>query len=181
LSRSTYLLPSGLGQLVVEKPSGYVCIGTSHIPKGQTLWLKMAYIMGWDTQAIDNLHFHGTNVFSPKSIGQTTGPITLGSAWSSNHPLYIWVANEVISSSPWLWACFHPLSPLSVQSNEILLNLSMKCLNWAFDAESWRVIIVVVQVGAVSALRKKESHDETVGKASLGPSYFALYNFHSQF
>ncbi len=50
----------------------------------------------------------------------------------------------------------------------------MKCLNSAFNAEGWRVIIVVVQVGAVSALRKKASHDETVGKASLGPSYFAL-------
>jgi hypothetical protein len=54
----------------------------------------------------------------------------------------------------------------------------MKCLNSAlnsaFNVEGWRVIIVVVQVGAVSALRKKESQDETVGKASLGPSYFAL-------
>jgi hypothetical protein len=47
----------------------------------------------------------------------------------------------------------------------------------AFNAEGWRIIIVVVQVGAVSALRKKESHDETVGKASLGPSYFALFCF----
>jgi hypothetical protein len=50
----------------------------------------------------------------------------------------------------------------------------MKCQNSAFNAEGWRVIIVVIQVGAVSTLRKKESQDETVGKASMGPSYFAL-------
>jgi len=51
----------------------------------------------------------------------------------------------------------------------------------------WRVIIVVIQVGAlkiyvapVEALRKKERGDETQfttkigGRASLGPSYFVL-------
>ncbi len=49
--------------------------------------------------------------------------------------------------------CFHPLSPLSdqryPQSNEILLNPSMKCWNSAFNAHGSRVIIVVLQVGAV--------------------------------
>jgi hypothetical protein len=68
----------------------------------------------------------------------------------------------------------YPLFQWYPQSNEILLNLSMKCRNSAFNAERWRVIVVVVQVGAVSALSKKASQDETVGKASLGPSYFAL-------
>jgi hypothetical protein len=56
-----------------------------------------------------------------------------------------------------------------------------------------RVIIVVVQVGAVKifvaaveALKRKERGYETQfttkigGKTSLGPSYFAFYNFHSQ-
>jgi NADH:ubiquinone oxidoreductase subunit 6 (subunit J) len=66
----------------------------------------------------------------------------------------------------------------------------MKCWNSAFNAQGLRVIIVVVQVGAVKiyvaavveALRKKERHDETqftvlpklVEKTSLGPSYFVL-------
>jgi len=73
------------------------------------------------------------------------------------------------------------------QSKEILLNLSMKCWNWAFNAQGWRVIIIVVQVGAVKtyvalvkALREKERRDETQfttkisGKTSLSPSYFVL-------
>jgi hypothetical protein len=63
----------------------------------------------------------------------------------------------------------------------------MKWWNSAFNAQGWRVIIVVVQVGAVKiyvtavqALRKKETQDETQfttktgGKTSLGPSYFLL-------
>jgi hypothetical protein len=36
-----------------------------------------------------------------------------------------------------------------MQSKEILWNLSMKCWNSAFNAQGSRVIIVVVQVGAV--------------------------------
>jgi hypothetical protein len=53
--------------------------------------------------------------------------------------------------------------------------------------EGWRVIIIVVQVGAVKtyaaaveAIREKERGDETQfttkigGKSSLGPSYFVL-------
>jgi len=62
-------------------------------------------------------------------------------------------------------------------------------LSIQFNAEGSRVIIVVVQVGAlkiyiaaaaVEALRKEERQDETQfttkigGKTSLGPSYFAL-------
>jgi len=63
----------------------------------------------------------------------------------------------------------------------------MQCWNSAFNAQVSRVIILVVQVGAVKiyvaavqALRKKETHDETqfttkIGvKASLGPCYFLL-------
>jgi hypothetical protein len=61
----------------------------------------------------------------------------------------------------------------------------MKCRYSAFNAQGSRVIIVVVQVGAVKiyvaaveAFRKKEREDETQfttkigGKTSLGPSYF---------
>jgi hypothetical protein len=60
-------------------------------------------------------------------------------------------------------------------------------LKSAFNAQGWRVIIVVVQVGAVKiyvaaveALRTNKRQDETLfttkigGKISLGPSYFSM-------
>jgi hypothetical protein len=63
----------------------------------------------------------------------------------------------------------------------------MKYWNSAFNEQGLRVIIVVVQVGAVKisvaavqALRKMETQDETQfipkvrGKTSLGPSYLIL-------
>jgi hypothetical protein len=63
----------------------------------------------------------------------------------------------------------------------------MKCWNSILNVQGSRVIIVVVQVGAVKiyvaavqALRKMERQDETQfttkigGKSSLGPSYFHL-------
>jgi hypothetical protein len=63
----------------------------------------------------------------------------------------------------------------------------MKCWNSALNAEGSKVIIIVVQEGAVEihvaaveALRKTERQDETPfttkigGKTSLGPSYFVL-------
>jgi hypothetical protein len=63
----------------------------------------------------------------------------------------------------------------------------MKCWNSAFDAEGLRLIILVVQEGAVKiyvaaveAITKKERQDETqfitkIGrKTSLGINYFAL-------
>jgi hypothetical protein len=56
----------------------------------------------------------------------------------------------------------------------------MKCSNSAFNAQGLRLIIVVVQVEAVEALRKKESEDETQfttkigGKTSLRPSYITF-------
>jgi hypothetical protein len=43
-----------------------------------------------------------------------------------------WVICKVTLSSPCLWAYFHRLSPL--ESKNILLNLGMKCWNWAFNA-----------------------------------------------
>jgi hypothetical protein len=82
-----------------------------------------------------------------------------------------------------------PLSPLSVVSAKqgILLNLSMKYWNSAFNAQGSRVTIVVVQVRAtkiyvtaVETLRKMEIQVETQfttkigGKTSLGPSSFVL-------
>ncbi len=61
----------------------------------------------------------------------------------------------------------------------------MKCKYSAFNAWGSRVIIILVQVGAVKiyvaaveAFKKKERGDETQfttkidGKTSLGPSYF---------
>jgi hypothetical protein len=74
-----------------------------------------------------------------------------------------------------------------LQGNEILLNLSMTCWNSAFNAQGSKVIIVVVQVGAVKmylaaveALEEKKRGDETQfttkigGKTSLNPRYFVL-------
>jgi hypothetical protein len=62
----------------------------------------------------------------------------------------------------------YPLFQWYPQSQEILLNLGMKCCNSAFNAQGSRVILVVVQVGAVKiyvaavqALRKNETQDET--------------------
>jgi hypothetical protein len=74
---------------------------------------------------------------------------------------------------------------------EILLNLSMICCwNLAFNAERSRVIIVVVQVGAVKiyvaaveTLEKNERQDEThsttkiCGKTSLDPQIFRFVKF----
>jgi hypothetical protein len=66
----------------------------------------------------------------------------------------------------------------------------MKCWNSAFSAQGLRVIIVVVQVGAVKiyvaaveAIRKKERQDETqfttkIGETtSLGPNHFCFVKF----
>ncbi len=81
----------------------------------------------------------------------------------------------------------YPLFQWSLQSKEILSNLGMKCWKSACNAQGSRVIIVVVQVGAVKiyvaaveVLRKKARVDETQyntkigGKTSLGPIYFVL-------
>jgi hypothetical protein len=72
-----------------------------------------------------------------------------------------------------------------MQSKEILLNISMKCRVSAFNAQGSRLIIVLIQLGAVKiyvaaveAIRKKERQYETqftakIGeKSSLDPSYF---------
>ncbi len=78
---------------------------------------------------------------------------------------------KVTLSSPCLRASFHPpytLFQWYPQSKDILLNLSMKCCNSAFNAQGSRLIIVIVQVGAVKiyvaameVLRKKERQNET--------------------
>jgi len=62
--------------------------------------------------------------------------------------------------------CFRPLSPLPMVFAKLgifLLNLGMKCCVSAFNAQGSRVIIIVVQVGAVKiyvtaaqALRRKK-------------------------
>jgi hypothetical protein len=61
-----------------------------------------------------------------------------------------WVL-ELFGKSPCLHSLFqpYPLFQWYLQSKEILLNLSIKCWNSAFNAQDLRVIIVVVQVGAV--------------------------------
>jgi hypothetical protein len=44
----------------------------------------------------------------------------------------------------------------------------MKCLNSAFNAQGSSLIIVVVQVGAVEALREKERQDVTQFTTKIG-------------
>jgi hypothetical protein len=85
--------------------------------------------------------------------------------------------------------CFHPypLFQWYPQCKEILLNLKYEMLKLSIWCTSSRVIVVVVQVGAVKiyvealdAFGKKERGDETQlttkigGKTSLGPSCFVL-------
>jgi hypothetical protein len=88
-----------------------------------------------------------------------------------------------------LWPCLYPVfgppfTPYPLfqwypQSKDILMNLSMECSYSAFNAQGSRLIIVVIQLGAVKryvavqlgavkiyvaaleALRKKERQDET--------------------
>jgi len=99
------------------------------------------------------------------------------------------VKSSSLSPHP-LWFHPYPFFQWYSQSREVLLNLSMKCWNLAFNAQGWRVIIVVVQVravkifvAAVEVLRKKGRGYETQfttkigGKkhyCTLGPSYFIL-------
>jgi hypothetical protein len=46
----------------------------------------------------------------------------------------------------------YPLFQLYLQSNEIFLNFDMKCWNSAFNAQGSKVIIVIVQVGALKII-----------------------------
>jgi hypothetical protein len=78
---------------------------------------------------------------------------------------------EISWKSPSLYTVFgRPLTPKSLfqgysQSKEILLNLGMKCWNSAFNLQGSRVIIAVVQVGAVktyaTSVETLERQDET--------------------
>ncbi len=68
-----------------------------------------------------------------------------------------------------------PLLQWYLQSNEIWLNLSMRCWNPAFNVQDSSGIIVVLLVGAmkiyvaaVEALRKKERQDETQFTTKIG-------------
>jgi len=89
---------------------------------------------------------------------------------------------EFSVKSPCFWASFHP-SILSFewgpQCKEILLNLGMKCWNSAFNLQGPRLIIVVVQVGAmkiyVEALRKKERGSKTRWNSVYHPKKRVLF------
>jgi hypothetical protein len=78
------------------------------------------------------------------------------------------------------WNFIKSQCEMYLQSNEILLNLNVKCWNLAFTAQGLRLIIVVVQVGAVkkyvTAVETQFTTNIVGGKTSLGPS---LVNFHS--
>jgi hypothetical protein len=84
----------------------------------------------------------------------------------------------------------NPLFQWYLQSKGIVINLSMKCWYWAFNAQGSRLIIVVVQlrgvktcVSAVEALRKKERQDEIQfttkidGFLSFIPRWMLMYCF----
>jgi hypothetical protein len=88
--------------------------------------------------------------------------------------VYNRVIRKVTLSSPCLHpVCGPPFTPYPLfqrylQSKDILINLSMKCWYSTFNAQGSRLIIVVVQLGAVKiyvaaveALRKKKRQDET--------------------
>jgi nicotinamide riboside transporter PnuC len=86
----------------------------------------------------------------------------------------------------------YPLFEWYPQIKEILLYLSMKRWNRAFNAKGSRLIIVVVQVGAVKiyvaavkALREQERWDETqfttkIGGKTILSQLFCFVKFHSQ-
>jgi hypothetical protein len=83
----------------------------------------------------------------------------------------------------------YPLFQWYLQSEDILLNLKMKCWNSAFNAQGSRLIIVVVHVGAVKiyvaatveALRKKERtgwssvYHQYWRETSLSPIYYICF------
>ncbi len=58
-------------------------------------------------------------------------------------------SNPVFTLSLGLLSPPYPLFQWYPQSKDILLNLCMKCWNLAFDAQGLRLIIVIVQLGAV--------------------------------
>ncbi len=107
-----------------------------------------------------------------------------------SHPRIIIVIIELSVKSPCLWASFHPSFRWYPQCKDILLNLYMKCWNSAFNARGSRLIIVVVQLGAVEiyvaaveTLRRKERQDETQfitkidGFLSFIPPWMLMYIF----
>jgi hypothetical protein len=57
--------------------------------------------------------------------------------------------NKVICKVAFSFTPPYPLFQWYLQRKEILLNLNMKCWNSIFNAQGSRVILVVVQVGAV--------------------------------
>jgi hypothetical protein len=68
----------------------------------------------------------------------------------------------------------YPFFQWYLQSKEILLNLSMKCLNLAFNAQRLRVIMLVVQVGAVkiyAAIVRRSGKRKEGMKLSLPPNF----------
>ncbi len=114
------------------------------------------------------------------------------------HELWSVTTNQVVELKwPYLHPVFgppftpYPLFQWYLQSKDILINLSMKCWNSAFNnAQGSRLFTVVVQlwtvkiyVTAVEAFRKKERHDETQfttktdGFLSFIPCWTLMYFF----
>ncbi len=74
-----------------------------------------------------------------------------------------------------------------IKSRYEMLKLNTQCTRFESNYSSCTGrSYMKIHVTAMEALRKKERQDETQfttkigGKTSLGRSYFALYNFHSQ-
>jgi hypothetical protein len=92
-------------------------------------------------------------------------------AWSKSYPQ----SHPIFTLSLELVSPHIPSFQWYLQSRKILLDISMKCWNWAFHAQDSRVIIVVVQIGAVKiyvatmeALKKNERQDETQFITKIG-------------
>jgi hypothetical protein len=101
----------------------------------------------------------------------------------NNVPIRV-IRKKSPSLSPRIYSAFAPPIQWYLQSKEISLNLGMKWWNSAFNAQGSRVIIVVVQVGAVkiyvAAVHRRSGKRKHRMKLSLPPKSVEKPKFGSQ-
>jgi hypothetical protein len=118
-----------------------------------------------------------------KSTTLITDSVENINGWNLQWLIYIRVIHKVTLSSQCLWASFHRLSPLAVISAKLYrhfmksqyetLQLNIKWWNSASNARGWRLIIVVVQLGAVKIYVQKWPRS---GKRKDGMKLYLLPN-----